>query len=685
MANRGMLPKFRPAPLGERAIRPAIRPVKPTAPPLPPSPPRRFSSGIHSQYDQAASQDPPELELDPISDPPTMAPQERFHGLARERPRSQLADEETRGRSIEERGPFANSWSPDHRSDVDVPYDAPASSAAESDDRYTIPSPEPASTYVSDPATQNRNDEAEGSPHARAWGADAPSYADPARRSEHRDDYREASSFSEPPPPARRFKRTVGYPGMPAEDSYHPGGDVESSPAQGSHYEPASDANYREPDPNDHSQDARPYARAHDPELGFRATEHASRAGYLPASEPPRRGARDDLEPDAPETHYPTKGQRPDVGRATRDENQMLREQRAEASPRREERRATYRDEPREEPRDEPRHANGAAPKHESYPPHREAYAPQAHAAPAPREIRGLANFVVGVQPLRAGAMAPGASFVGGGTLGSLGGESFGLPQYPPHMGQQLPRTPQMGIPYSPPPIHRPMTPRGGQPMHGRVPTNRPQHPIGHQVQMPEGDDGQLGSKVGRFAWFVFGSAFGIFFAFFATGFVPYLGKKDEPAPPPPPPVAQVAAQQQQPVVQAPPLGVAPAPFLLAPPPPQQQMPNQALAARPLPAQPQFAGAPPMAQPPFAPPPVAQPIAQPQYAQAPAAPASKPAPPPAPARGQRTSAVARRAPTAAAPRGATDADDDGAMRTREKPAAKEKADIGDLLNAGLAP
>jgi hypothetical protein len=55
MAKRGMLPKFRPATLGGDAqARPSIRPVKPGPPPAPPSPPRRITSGFGARSNVAA-------------------------------------------------------------------------------------------------------------------------------------------------------------------------------------------------------------------------------------------------------------------------------------------------------------------------------------------------------------------------------------------------------------------------------------------------------------------------------------------------------------------------------------------------------------------------------------------------------------------------------------------------------
>src|SRR5262249_14417217 len=87
-------------------------------------------------------------------------------------------------------------------------------------------------------------------------------------------------------------------------------------------------------------------------------------------------------------------------------------------------------------------------------------------------------------------------------------------------------------------------------------------------------EDDASRSKVARFAWFVFGAAFGIFFAFLATGFAPRLGKKDEAPSPKPVPVATIAAAPttpaqpvvappaQQPVAAAP----VPGPVMIAPP-----------------------------------------------------------------------------------------------------------------------
>src|SRR5262245_55194974 len=94
MANRGMLPKFRPANLGEReaSARPMIRPVRPVALPPPPSPPRRIkvSSGVRSNPHGPSIEGRHEVETASFSDPPTMAAaRERVHAIARELPREE--------------------------------------------------------------------------------------------------------------------------------------------------------------------------------------------------------------------------------------------------------------------------------------------------------------------------------------------------------------------------------------------------------------------------------------------------------------------------------------------------------------------------------------------------------------------------------------------------------------------
>ncbi len=327
-------------------------------------------------------------------------------------------------------------------------------------------------------------------------------------------------------------------------------------------------------------------------------------------------------------------------------------------------------------------------------------------APPVPREMSVPSGFVMGVQPLR----TPAAS-----------------PAYVPSQPQVIvapTRTPRMGVPYAS--ANAPMgTPARSfptpapAPVHVRQPSNRSvysQHPIGHQLQMTELEEAQQGSKVGRFAWFVFGAAFGIFFAFFATGFVPRLSKKEEAQFPPPPvvqpqavattapaqPTAVTPAQPTTPTVQAPaaqapvaqpsaaqpapvaqPQAVASAPVTTPPvAAPQPAAPPPAVAA------PQPAAAAPVAAAPQAAAPAPQPVA------AAPAPAPKPnvdrSPRPAP-RGQRAATIARRSPPPPAPAGpkplpnsgSTDADDMPAPKTSSKSKGDDLGSITNLLSAGL--
>lgn len=108
-----MLPKFRPAQVGNVLARPSIRPVKPTRPPPPPTPPRRRPSGITAKNERAPEvpalyeEDDEEdvatrvgnfRELD--EDPPTEAAVTRPRVGA---PETVRYDEETKALPVDER------------------------------------------------------------------------------------------------------------------------------------------------------------------------------------------------------------------------------------------------------------------------------------------------------------------------------------------------------------------------------------------------------------------------------------------------------------------------------------------------------------------------------------------------------------------------------------------------------
>jgi hypothetical protein len=199
--------------------------------------------------------------------------------------------------------------------------------------------------------------------------------------------------------------------------------------------------------------------------------------------------------------------------------------------------------------------------------------------------------------------------------------------------------------------------------------------PVGGQLtQPPTANAVDANSKIGRFAWFVAGAAFGITFAFFATGFF-NGGKltKDDAAVAP---VATVAAAPAAPLL-------APAPLAAPVAPVAPVAPTFAAAAPIAPATTAFAPVPGFA-PGVAP---MAPQLQPQAAPA-QAPAVRFAPPPP--RAPRFQAPPPRRPSAPAsqsPRnlggGGAGADDDA--RPSAPPAAPAGGDLGDLLGAGLKP
>ena len=161
MANRGMLPKFRPATLAGRevAARPSIRPVRPTAPPPPPSPPRRVSSGVRhpAPHGPAIESDEGELSTASFQDPPTMAAaRQRIHELARELPSQydhapRFFDDETQARPVDGDLITASRSPQAPHEQFDVPYEAlPSLEVARPFDEYEEQFAE------HDPATQLR-------------------------------------------------------------------------------------------------------------------------------------------------------------------------------------------------------------------------------------------------------------------------------------------------------------------------------------------------------------------------------------------------------------------------------------------------------------------------------------------------------------------------------------------------
>ncbi|MBX3209377.1 MAG: hypothetical protein KF764_30370 [Labilithrix sp.] len=661
MANRGMLPKFRPATLGGREVsaRPTIRPVKPTAPPPPPSPPRRVSSGVRhpAPHGEAIEHDEFETSTASYQDPPTMAAaRERVHEIARALPSQYDGprfDDETQARPLDDGLIMASRYQaprhvePRRAEPLDVPYESlPSLEAARPYDEYE------AEFAERDPETQNR----QGFAHDAA-----PAFPEPRERRESGERYRE--EYSEPAPPPKY--NTNPYPGTGAGEDSGPRQRPRKDAAPVPNYDAAAyEANYpgaRRDDSYPDRQESYKASRRDEtyrPELR-RDDSHAQRARRDDSYQPePRR-----------------EGSHP---KARRDDSYQ-------AAPRRDD---SYQAEPRRE----------------------DSYEPIPQAPAVPHDMKVPAGFVMGVQPIR----TPGSVVAPMRAYESPLPEAFPAPQHASPTG-----TPMMGVPYGQP-VQAP-SPRAmhvpAQQMHIRpVTAGRYAQPVGHQLQMTAVEAAPQGSKVGRFAWFVFGAAFGIFFAFFATGFVPRLGKKEEIAFPPP---AQLPAQEQAPVAAAPPpVQAQPQPVVAAPPPVVQQpapppVIQEPIPQAPAPQPPVMVAAPAMTAPMMtAPVMTAAPAAYPQpvvvalvpapapqpvaVAPAPQPRAAAPAPAPAP-RGQRAGVIARRnapapsaGPKAMPNSGSVDSDDAPLPRTSSSRESKgggggDVSGISDLLNAGLAP
>lgn len=213
--------------------------------------------------------------------------------------------------------------------------------------------------------------------------------------------------------------------------------------------------------------------------------------------------------------------------------------------------------------------------------------------------------------------------------------------------------------------------------------------PVGGQLTQPPASP-----KVGRFACFVAGAAFGITFAFFATGFFNGAkAKEDVPAAPavqvtaPAVQVTAPAATQAAPVAPAAPAAQVVAPAAptaaLAPVAPPAISPGALPAAPPTAAAPAAVGAvPPVAAPTFAPV-AAAPVTGVAAVAPPAPPPARPAPPPRAPRAQAPRRPA--APPSMAPKnlgGGGPGADDGPSAP---PAPPPGAELGDLLGAGLKP
>lgn len=680
MAKRGMLPKFRPAQLGaETLARPSIRPVKPSPPPPPPSPPRKTTSGFGPRQNREReiasdhplahdAQEHDELEASTANgvnahgEPSTLnrGPRTIAGEIAREivqaSPRGGRVDaisfdDETQARRVD------TSLLDKMRRDALIAaapvHVAPARPAHLGVDYESLPSLEvrpPFDSYEAafeehDPVTQlgrahesaqmarARREE----PSYRETSYQEPSYQEREPAYQEREPaYREASY--EPPPSsydARERESSYEDSRARAPGSYYPGA-VPSFPASA-----LGDGGDR----GDRAQnDQEPWQRRE--ESGPRERPQA------PPASPSYNDVNDSAQWSRDQGAQPVAGwsSLPAVNKTAQGigpSQQHLIE--------------------RERERIEA------------------AMSPQIPPAPrVPNEMHPA--FVVGVQPLRNPTPAPGAHALPSpqqaihSSMPAQYGQPHARQAYPtpapayqaqPQQAQHHYQPPQQQPAYHAPPQqhysshppHAQMIPRQHVPTPGPygVQSSMNSAHVGVGAQLTQAPAAT--PKIGRFAWFVAGAAFGITFAFFATGFFSAGTKPaDFPAPAQLPTVAAAAPAATAPTAPTAPAALAPtAPTALAP-----VAPAVAPAVAPIAP---VAPAAPSAVAPSAPAPAA------------AAPASRPSTRRAPPPPRRPSA-----PTSQAPKnlggGGPGADDE-----RPAPAAPSGggADISDLLGAGLKP
>ncbi len=524
-----MLPKFRPATLGHTAsARPSIRPVKASPPPPAPSPPRRHESGFGPRSNRAPeSQAAVETERFEEEMPTAAGHQGEPSTLNRgpvtlqatPRVRANVMrvehfDDETQARPVDDHAIETLRREMQAKADLAVDYES-------------LPSLEvraPYDTYEKafserDPVTQLARES------ARVRRV-------PDVRSRSEGSYREPAHLELP------------Y----QEPSYREPAYQEPSYKEPSYQEPS----YKEPsyqEPNDH-QDDEFWGRRE-------GRRDGSGARQRPLAPPPPPS------PPRPQSRVPSFDDASDSR-------------------------------PWGEPPPAPVPMAYAATGFSSMPPapHGNDYAayPQPMIPPAPRvpdEMRAPA-FVVGVQPIRTATpdawgtphaqhAMPGQGYLPSpmqamhgslpaGYAGNVAANQVmpGMVAAPRAMNPTPYPQQQQGYYQRPHPGQRNQTPMPG----AMNPSAGLAHPVGAQLTQPPPS-----AKVGRFAWFVAGAAFGITFAFFATGF--FNGSKIATQEFPAAPALTVTAPAAAPV--APPVAAPVAPVVIT----AAQLPNVPPVAAP--------------------------------------------------------------------------------------------------------
>lgn len=540
MAQRGMLPKIRKtAQSAQPVARPTIRPVRVTKAPPPPAPPRKFPSGVaprgsHEQYvEQSYVEQPPReiITKNGYEDPPTMSAEHSAPA-----PSTIRFDDETQMRK------------PDGR--LIAASRAPAPVRHHDRDDETMARPNPGTIPYFPPRDEQ---------------------ADAQIRNEQPNDIYDSLPSLEMRRPYDTYEREFEERDPETQAGLRDRDDAHHDAHHGEHY------------PTPHAEHYPPPAQEHYP------TPHAE---HYPA----------------PAHHH--HDSTPKTEAAPQREGSGARERPRHQSSKR--LREVYDDSGEQQSRahHEPHHVEQPAYDHQPPPTKQPEAAPRYEDPVIPPAPRVPAGFIVGVQPIRPGNNN-GASFRVDESFPPYAAPPSPMPspramhapvQAPMHVQSHGPHahnaygTPSMqqGMHQQPAPAAYPMN-RGHNAMPYAQPVfprqeHAPMGPVGHQLQDPPSST----SKTLRFAWFVFGVAFGIGFTFFASGVVPGL-KREEPAPtasaapsasfPPPAPILSNAP----PPVQAPQATQPPAPPVQAPPvqaqapaPPPVQAPPPVLAPPPV-------------------------------------------------------------------------------------------------------
>jgi hypothetical protein len=640
MGKRGMLPKFRPATLGREALaRPSIRPVKPGPPPPPPSPPRKFPSGFGpkgtAQAIEASHREEPEVptavgnfnggEPSTLNRGPETVP---FDAGPKKRGRAPALvvtfDDETQARPVDDRlldkMRTQQGLGVEYESlpslEVRRPYDTYEAEFAERDPVTMLHGARESARI------RRADDIAYHATELQPVYAKEPSYKEPSFK-EQETAARKEPSYKEPP-----YK----------EPPYN---EAETAARNEPSYKEAP-ASYREPPASyrDDSFLAPSYpvpAHANDKEF-FPPPREESGPRERPLPPPPARSYA------APAPSYDDAGESAQWGRDPAGSNAW---------------------------------SSMPAPPAAYEPP------PEPKIPPAPRVPDDMrAPFVVGVQPIRTATPdawgVPRARPAGSGMMPSPMeaihgqmpapyGQQYREPprlQYAaPNMPPQRAMTPQPGA-YPPPAAPTPPYPgqRNPTPMPAAMPIVSPMQPVSGQLTSPS--MAPATPRIGRFAWFVAGAAFGITFAFFATGFFnagkPSPAKDDFPA--------------------AVPLPALTAPAATTPAAPTAQATAATTTATPAPTTPPAATVP--TPTPTTPPATTPPT--PPKAKDPTPPPPPPVRPPPPRNPPRAQV---RRPAAPSPRnvGGGQGADDPTPAPAPAPAPASGGDLGDLLGAGLKP